>query len=221
MDYGEIEEVLGGILGEEIAFETMVRNAMEGETIVSLSEWLQILGKVLIGQMHAQGQALASLGMLLILAAVLSVIAKAFRNKQISEMVFLVISLLLFMTLMKSFGVCFDITESVIRDLVDFMKVLMPAYLMAAAMGAYRTSAVVYYEGFLFLIYYLQRFVAIVLLPAIRAYVLIGMVGTLGKEELFAKGRSSLKNLILFSLKAMISITAGLQMIQGMITPAK
>ena len=220
MDYGEIEEVLGTIFGEKIGFESMIRQAIDGGNLFDVSTWIGRLREVFVQQIQSQRQLLGALFGLMIMAAILTVVSKAFRNKQISEMGFLVIFLLLFLILMKSFQGCFVITENVIHDLIDFIKVLMPAYLMAAALGAYRTSAVMYYEGFLLLIYYLQKMISVLLLPAIRGYVLVGMLGYLGKEDVFTKGKKYLKSMILFVLKAMISVTAGLQMIQGMLTPA-
>lgn len=220
LDYGEIETVLKQIMGKGISFETMVEEAIQGGKILSPGKWLGIFGNVILEQLRAHGQTIGYLLLLVISAAVLSTIAKAFRNRQISDMGFYMIYLLLFLIMMRSFGICYSLTEAVITDLIDFMRVLMPAYLMAAAVGSYRTSAVLYYEGFLLLIYYLQKLVAVVLLPAIRCYVLFAMLGHLGKEEFFSRGREGLKKLILLILKAMIGVTAGLQMIQGMISPA-
>lgn len=220
LDYREIEAVLEQIMGNGTSFEEMVGAAMEGGGVLSPGKWIGILGNVLIEQLKANGQTIVYLCLLIISAAVLSTIAKAFRNRQISDMGFYMIFLLLFLIMMRSFGICYELTESVIEDLVDFMKVLMPTYLMAAAVSSYQTSAVIYYEGFLLLIYYLQKLVEVVVLPAIRCYVLFAMLGYLGKEELFSRGREGLKKLILFLLKAMIGVAAGLQMIQGMISPA-
>ena len=220
IDYEEIEEVLAAILDDDIHFESMIHSAMEGGKLFSVSAWIRTVREVMVQQIQSQKQNLGILLLLIAMSAILSVVAKAFRNKQISEMGFLVVYLLLFLILMKSFEVCLGITEHVIGDLMDFMKVLMPAYLTAAAMGAYRTSAVVYYEGFLFFIYYLQKIISVFLLPAIRGYVLVGLLGHLGKEDLFSKGRKYLKSMILFVLKAMVSVTAGVQMVQGMLAPA-
>jgi stage III sporulation protein AE len=96
----------------------------------------------------------------------------------------------------------------------------MPAYLMAAAMGAYQTTAIMYYEGFLVLSYYIQKIMEHILLPAARAYFLISVVGYLGNEDYFSKGREGLKKIILWSSKGMIAVMTGMQMIQGMISPA-
>lgn len=220
LDFREIESVLRQIVGKNVGFEAMVNEAMSGGNLFSLGKWIEILKNVISEQLQIHGQTIGYLMILIISAAMLSTIAKAFRNRQISDMGFYMIFLLLFLIMMKSFGICYEVTESVIRDLIDFMKVLMPTYLMAAAVSAYRTSAVIYYEGFLVLIYYLQRIVSSLILPAIRCYVLFSMLGYLGKEEIFLKGREGLKKLILWGLKAMIGVSAGMQMIQGMISPA-
>lgn len=219
-DYGEIEAVLRQITGNEVSFGEIVQGTMEGESLFSLKKWISLLGNVVLEQLEAHGQTIGYLLVLIISAAVLAAIAKAFRNTQISDMGFFLIFLLLFLILMKSFGNCYELTERVIGDLIIFMRVLMPAYLMATAVNAYPTSAAVYYEGFLLLIYYLQKFVELFLMPAIKCYVLFSMLGHLGKDEYFSKGREGLKKLILWTLKAMIGAAAGLQFIQGMISPA-
>ncbi len=220
LDYGEIETVLEQIMGRPAGFESMVDELIGNGKLLSLGKWAGILGDTLLEQVSRHGKTIGYLCLLIISAAVLSTIARAFKNRQISEMGYYMIYLFMFVIMMQSFGVCYSLTEEVIKDLIDFMKVLMPAYLMAAAVSAYRTSAVIYYEGFLMLIYYLQKLVAVVVLPAIRCYVLFTMVGHLGNEDFFSKGREGLKKLILFLMKAMIGATAGLQMIQGMISPA-
>ena len=220
INFGEIEDVLERILGEHTGFESMVEQVMTDGRLVSPGKWLELFGKILIEQFKNHGQTIGYLLLLIISAAVLANIAKAFRNRQISDMGFYMIYLLLFLIMMRSFGTCYTLTEKVIGNLIDFMRVLMPAYLMAAAVSAYRTSAVIYYEGFLLLIYYLQKAVAVILLPGIRCYVLFSMLGHLGKEEMFSRGREGLKKAILFLMKAMVGVTAGLQVVQGMITPA-
>lgn len=220
LEYGEIESVLEQIVGKNVGFEQLVNEAIYGGKLFSITSWTEILGNVISEQFQAHGQMIGYLVILIISAAMLFNITKAFKNRQISDMGFYMIYLLLFLIMMKSFGVCYEITESVIKDLVDFMKVLMPTYLLATAVSAYRTSAVVYYEGFLLLVYYLQKIVSALLLPGIRCYILISMLGYLGTEEIFSKGREGLRKLILWGLKAIIGVGAGMQMIQGMISPA-
>lgn len=220
IDYGEIEAVLGQIMDNPLSFGEMVSKTMEKGMVFSVSEWIGMMGTVAKEQLRNNGRIIGYLLLLLLSSALLSAVAKAFRSRQISDMGFYMIFLLMFLILMKSFGVCCEMTAEVILELTDFMKVLMPAYLMAAAVGAYQTTAVVYYEGFLLLVYYLQKLMEYVLLPGIRCYVLFSMISFLGEADYFTKGREGMKKLILWILRAMIAVTAGFGMIQGMITPA-
>lgn len=220
LDYGEIETVLRQIMGKEVGFEQIVKNLTESGSMISWGKGVGVLGNMLIQQIKGHSRTIGYLLLLILSAAMLSAIARAFRNRQISAMGFYMIYLLLFLVMMRSFGVCYELAEGVIADLIDFMKVLMPAYLMAAAVSSYSTSAVVYYEGFLVLIYYLQKLVAYVLLPAIRCYVLLAMTGNLSEVDFFSRGRNGLKKAILLFLKGMIAVTAGMQMVQGMLSPA-
>lgn len=218
--YGEIEAVLEKIMGESVSFEALVEELTKGGGILSPDGMFSALGGYVAGQLRLHADYVVYLLLLIISAAVLSVITRAFRSRQISEMAFYMIYLLMFLIMMRSFGVCYELTEKVVRELIDFMRVLMPAYLMAAAVSAYRTSALIYYEGFLLLVYWLEKLVLYLLLPGIRAYVLLTMFGCLGEDDFFSKGREGLKKMLLFLMKAMLGAAAGLQLIQGMISPA-
>lgn len=220
LDFQEIEEVLERIGGENMDFGAMVENAMKGGSLTSAAGWMKLLGNAITTQLQSHGQAILALILLIASAALLSVLAKALKNRQVSDMEFYLIFLLLFLILMKSFESCYELTEQVINDMVDFMKVLMPTYLMSASLSAYSVTAVAYYEGFLLLIYYLQRIVASAVLPLIRCYVLLAMLGHLAAEDYLSRGREGLKKLIQLLLKAMIMAAGGIQMIQGMISPA-
>ena len=48
LDYGEIEAVLGQIMGKGVSFEAMVHEAMEGRSLLSPGKWIGILGNVLL-----------------------------------------------------------------------------------------------------------------------------------------------------------------------------
>ena len=152
IEYEEIESVLEQILGNPISFENMVNRMISEGTDFSMGKWMKMLGNILLQQLRDNGRNIGYLCLLILSAAVLATIAKAFKSRQISDMGFYMIFLMMFLILMKSFGACYELTASVITDLTDFMKVLMPAYLMAAAVSAYRITAVAYYEGFLLLV---------------------------------------------------------------------
>ena len=106
LEYGEIESVLEQIVGKNVGFEQLVNEAISGGKLFSITSWTEILGNVISEQFQAHGQMIGYLVILIISAAMLFNITKAFKNRQISDMGFYMIYLLLFLIMMKSFGVC-------------------------------------------------------------------------------------------------------------------
>ena len=133
MEYEEIQGILDRILGKNINFESLVTQLTENGQNTTAGTWLSAVGSLFLEQVKNHGQNIVYFLFLILSASILSVIAKAFRNRQISDMGFYMISLLMFVIMMRSFGVCYSLAENVVKDLIDFMKVLMPAYLMATA----------------------------------------------------------------------------------------
>jgi stage III sporulation protein AE len=219
-DYGEIESVLQGILGERVSFGDLVQEAMEYGRVGSGRQWIEGLVELVVKQFRDQGQTIGYLILLILSAAFLSVLAKAFQSKDISNLGFFMIYLLLSLILLKSFGTCYALAEALVEDLIEFMKVLMPVYLMAVAATSYGVTSAAYYEVFFLMLYYIQKFVLLVLLPAIRCYVLWNLLSYLGEEDLFFRARKLLKKAILVSFRAMLWLMVGVQMVRGMISPS-
>ena len=97
LDYGEIEDVLARIMGKEISFGGMVQEMLEGGSVLSKGNLPELLGNLLLEQLKIHGQTMGHLLLLIISAAFIATISKAFRNRQISDMGFYMIFLLLFL----------------------------------------------------------------------------------------------------------------------------
>lgn len=218
--YEEIEGVLEQITGEAPGFEELVRKLIDEKGKINGKTIFSFLGEFFFGQFQGYEKVLLYLFLLILGAAILMAVTNAFQDHQITEMGFYMIYLLLVLVLVQVFGECYDITRQLILNLLDFMKVLMPAYLLAAAAASYRTTAVVYYEGFLLLVYYLQKLILYLILPGIKAYGLFCLAGYLSTKDFFSRGREQMKHMIQLVLKITMGAAVGIQFIQGMITPA-
>lgn len=219
-DFTEVEKVLEEILGNPVDFGNVVFEMSKTGQTGGIRDCFNRILKIFLEQLKNGGEVIGYLFLLILSAAVLTVISKAFKNKQISQMGFYMIYLIMFLILLKSFSFCYTLTEGVITDLISFMQVLMPAYFIAVAGAAYKTSAVVYYEAFFLMIYYVQKIVLLILLPSIRGYVMFTLLSVLGEEDLFSGGRKLLKKWILWAFHAMLLVTTGMQLVQSVLTPA-
>ena len=219
-DFTEVEKVLEKILGNAVDFGNMVFEMSKTGQTDGMRDWFDGILKIFLEQLKNGGEVIGYLFLLILSAALLTVISKAFKNRQISQMGFYMIYLIMFLILLKSFLFCYTLTEGVITDLISFMQVLMPAYLIAVAGAAYKTSAVVYYEAFFLMIYCVQKMIVFILLPSIRGYVMFTLLSVLGEEDVFSGGRKLLKKWILWAFRAMLMVTTGMQLVQSVLTPA-
>ena len=81
-----------------------------------------------------------------LMGALFSGTASVFKEGQISDTGFYVTYLLLFVCLAGSFLASLSITAGVLDRILEFMRVLMPAYFMAVSFSGGSISALCMYE---------------------------------------------------------------------------
>ena len=129
------------------------------------------------------------------------------------------IYLLLFVLLMESFQSMSSQLESSLRAVVAFMQGLAPAYFLAIAASNGATTAAVFYEMVLLLVWLIQWLMITFVLPAANLSVLLNMVNHLSKEDLLSKLSELLRTLVDWALKTMLGVVAGMQIIQSLVAP--
>ena len=97
--------------------------------------------------------------------------------------------------------------------MMEFMKVLAPAYFITVAAASGAVSAAVFYEGILILVWLLQWVLLNVLLPAADLYVLLCLVNHLSREEMLGKLSDLLAVMTSWGLKTLLGTVAGLQIL--------
>lgn len=155
----------------------------------------------------------------MILAAVFANFASVFENGQVGDISFYVVYILLFTLLMDSFYEKTRSLHQTISWIVEFMKALSPAYFMTVAAASGALSAAVFYEGVLLLVWLIQWILLNLLLPAAELYVLLRLVNHLSREEMLGKLAEFLKTVVSWSLKTLLGLVAGLQIVRGLVTP--
>ena len=157
----QLEEEMG--IGEEIQRIQEYLDGLrpEGRT-VSLTDLMQVIiqgnmkeivntaGKLLEDALFSQakeGQALlVQVAVLGLTGAVFSHAASAFKGSQIPETAFYMIYLLIFTCLAGSFLSSIQITAQVLDQILEFVRLLMPAYFISVAFAGGSTSAAAFYE---------------------------------------------------------------------------
>ena len=169
IDYGEIQQVLDDLLGQNVDFQNMAEQGASGNSPISFQNLLEMAEGLFFRELMEQKELWVHILILAIAAAVLLHFADVFQNKGVSRISFCMIYMMLFLLLITSFQGSMKITTNVLDAMKDFMTVLAPAFFLAMTLTSYISSAGIYYEFTLFLISGVRWLTSVFLLPGIGA----------------------------------------------------
>ena len=220
LDFDEIEQSVDEILGGEFQFENTVIELLSGEQPFTLEGFVTAVVEQMGNNWRTEKHLLLSILLLGIAAALMSNFSNIFQNQQIAEVSFEITYLLLFLILLQIFSGAMEITKKVLLGIQDFMNVLVPAFCLAVTMAAGSTTALVFYEFFLGLIYFIQRLIQNGLMALIQVHVILVFVNHLTKEEYLSQMKEMASKLTVWLLKSMLAVVIGFNTIQGILNPA-
>lgn len=220
-DLTEIQDYINaqGTSGWNISFKQMMKDIAAGRLSDVMAQIGTGIKDTLFSEVRNNGHMMGQIIILGIIGAVFANFSSVFSGSQISETGFFVTYLLLFTFLAASFFTSITIAGSVVNQILDFMKALMPAYFLAAAFTGGSLSAIASYEFTLFAITVAQTLAAAVLLPLVKVYALLVMAGHIAKEDVLSKLTELLGSVVSWSLKTMVGIVLGFHLIQGLVLP--
>lgn len=203
---------------------------------ISLNQlWEQLLQGDIIGSMTGMMQS-SVLGVLeyatsiqniliwlLILGIASSLIThfvEVFDKHQIADLSFYFLYLLFMTVLLKCFQETAQVTVGVLENIVIFMQLMIPTYMLAVGVASGVSTASVSYQVMLGLIYVVETVLQSGILPFIHMYIMLIMMNGVWVEEklflliqLFEKGINTV-------LKGAVGVVTGVSIFQSLITPA-
>lgn len=221
IDYDEIQEVINDVLdsGNKFSFYDYVQKLVNGEEAFSFSAIVKQLLNAIKGEVSANIGTFGRLITISLIAALFTNFSMAFKNNHVSETGFYVTYLLLFGLLISSFITASQIAASTIASILDFMRALVPAYLMSVAFCTGTTTSLVYYEAALGLITLVDAVLIKIVIPMINFYMIIMLANNLSKEDMLSRLADLFSTAIGWMLKSLLAIVIGFSAIKGLIIP--
>ncbi len=220
MDFTEVQKMIDEMLGEEsFSFLEAVKKLMKGEEVLSKEAVQELLRGLFFSRFEKEKEIFMRILLLVLIAAIFANFAEVFGNGQIGEVSFYVVYLLLFMLLMESFSELSTSLGQSLEWMTKFMQVLSPAYFMAVAASSGSSTALVFYQGVLLLIWLVEWVLLTLILPAVNLYVLLELVNHLSREEMLGKLSELLNTAVSWGLKTLLGFVVGLQVVQKMVAP--
>lgn len=220
-DYSEIQNVIDNVMdgGNKFNFNDYINRLMSGQEPFSLKDIMGQLVKSIKGEIQANIGTFISLTTIALIAALFTNLSMAFKNNQVSETGYYITYLLLFGVLISSFILASGIASATIGTILDFMKALVPTYLMSVAFCTGPTTSLVYYQAALGLITVVDFLILRVIIPMINFYLIIMLVNNMSKEDTLSKLAGLFSTAVNWMLKSMLAAVVGFNVIQGLIVP--
>lgn len=201
-------------------FKTIFLKFISGENVWDLEQIWDFLKEILKNEFYNFRVSFINLILLLIIASVLTRINNLFKNRQLTDLTYLLLQLSMLRLLLTIFqSMVLNITE-LFHTVISFTEILIPVFYLSVALQGQVASANYFYHFTVLLLYAVSILFPKVLLPAISCYVFVGFLGSLSSELKLNKIKDLIKRGIVFFLKCSIGIVGGIGIVKSMVFPA-
>lgn len=220
-DFSELDRSLREMFPQEkITFGNVVSSLISGNLEDTGKMFVQFVKDRVAYDFLYNRKTLVYIILAAIVAAVFSNFADAFHSRQISDISFYVIYMLLITLCLTAFQTASSGLEEKFNLLTDFIRTLAPAYFMAVAFASGSASAMFFYNLILFLIYIVELVIVHILLPAVNIYVMICVLGSLIEEDFLSELAGLIRKAVTWALHGLLACVAGINIVQGLLAPA-
>ncbi len=206
--------------GQQISLDTLLSYIGDGRIMEAISYLGEGLWAQAVGQLAGVKNIFLWLLVLGIVSAVLGYFVEIFDKHQVAEISFYFIYLLLFVMLFQCFGQMCDVAGESIEQIVLFVKLLMPTYLIAVGVSTGVATAGVFSTFLMLIIYIVEKILVVLVLPMIQAYFLLTMMNGIWMEEKLSLIIQLLKKALAVLLKSALGVLTGIGLFQVVLTPA-
>ena len=219
--FDTIQQELDKLFPEHnISLNRLLEQFMQGDIIGSISGLMQ---SSVTGFMEYFDSLKSILIWLLILGIASSLIThfvEIFDKHQISDLSFFFLYLLFMTILMKCYQETAAAVVELLENIVLFMKLMIPTYMLAVRVASGVSTVSVTYQVMLVLIYMVEHFLQEGVLPFVQVYMFLIMMNGIWVEEKLVLHIELIGKGIGTALKGSLGIVTGISVFQSMITPA-
>lgn len=220
LDLDEVQAMISEVMeGESFSVRKAITDMINGEEAISKETVQRFLYRLFFSGIEQEKNMFFRILLLVLIAAVFANFVDVFENGQIGTVSFYVVYLVLFMLLTESFYELSSALSARLFWLADFMKVLVPAYFMTVTASSGASTAVMFYEGVLLIVWAIQWLLVHLFLPGVDLCVLLKLVNHLSKEEMLSKMAELLEVAVGWGTKTLLGAVVGLQVVRNLVIP--
>ncbi len=202
-----------------ISLTTLLEIIMEGDVLGALEYLIQSSIAGMTGQLFGMKNILVWLIVLGVVSALLTHFAEIFDKHQIADLSFYYIYLLFSTVLIKCFVQAAQIAVEAMENIILFVELLVPTYLVAVGVATGTTTVSAYSQLLVLLIYGVEKVLLGCVIPMIYCFIVLIIVNSIWAEEKLALLIELLEKGVGWILKAAMGAVTGVSVFQAVITP--
>lgn len=219
-DLASIEREMNRILPEStVSFQTLLEQLISGDTKLSFSAIWELIQELLFQNIVTYKTGMIHILILILIAAIFTNFSNVFQNKQVAEMSFFVVFLLLITMTIGTFQTLMTSIADSVENLVSFIKVLGPVYLLATSIATGSITSVGFYSILILIILLVQMVITGILIPLVQILVVMRVLNHLSAEDYLSKFAEFLETVIVWATKSILAVVIGLNVVQGILGP--
>ncbi len=220
ISYTEIQEMLNDMLGDDsFSVADYLTTLLQGKSPVSFSGVCQTIFNGVLDHLVRERQLYLSLIFIAVLGAVFSNFSKLLQGKRVAETAFYVVYLLFFSSFLTLFLETSQLAAETLTKLLEFMKVLFPAFFIAMGFTDSALAAGAYYESVLAVILLVDLVLLKFAFPAVQIFFMLKIADQFSEQKMFSKMAELIRDIVNFVMKTMFGLVMGFQVIQGLLLP--
>lgn len=221
-DLSEIEAAVSEAMTvrSSVSFKAILKQLMTGSLSEAGQLLLQMIREQVAGGIYENQQLLFKIACFAVIGAIFTNFAMAFSKEQVAETGFYLTYTLLMTLMMTSFMMTSAIVRDVLHSLTEFMKVLLPTFCMALTFTTGSLLSGAYYELMMIAIAAADWLMSSLIMKMIQVYVLTALVNHISKEDYLSKLSELLALLIRWSIRTVVGVILGINILQTMLLPA-
>lgn len=220
-DFRGIDKELGELFPEAPPdFKETLFKVLSGDMQVTAELFGKLAAEQLTYALRSSRENLMHILFLAVMAAVFTNFGHVFQNRQISEVSFYIIYMLLIALSLNSFRAVVEWTQGGLESLTAFMGVFCPVYFLALTIAKGSVTAGAFYNLVLFLIFLVELLIVKLLLPLVHVYMMVKILNFLSEEEYLSKFAELIETAVSWILKSLLTCVIGLNVMQSLISPA-
>ena len=219
-DLGMVDRLLRELLPQKnMSSMDFMEDVLKGNWVLEPDLFWQYLKEAVLGVMADWKSLFVSVLVLFIAAAVVNGFMQAFKNDGAAHAARTFFILCELIVLVNAFRDVLAIVSEAMERMLEFLKIMLPAYMICIAAAGSGLTALIFYKLLLGFLCLIEGIIAASLVPIVEGYVMLGVVESIWGEGRFQAIMDIMKKVVQWVMKGMIVLLSGSSILQIIITP--